>query len=36
MSIGFTNLFGSGITVIFWFYITSLLGPKEYGQIRYF
>ena len=36
MSIGFANLFGSGITAIFWFYIASLLGPEDYGQIRYF
>ena len=36
MSIGFANLFGSGIAAIFWFYIASSLGPEEYGQIRYF
>ncbi len=30
LSIGFANLFGSGITAIFWFYIASLLGPAEY------
>ena len=36
LSIGFANLFGSGITAIFWFYIASLLGPAEYGQIHYF
>ena len=36
MSIGFSNLFGSGIAAVFWFYLASLLSPEQYGQIHYF
>lgn len=36
MSIGTANLFGSGISAIFWFSLASLLNPEEYGQIHYF
>ena len=36
MSIGFSNLFGSGIAAVFWFYIASMLSPEQYGQIHYF
>ena len=35
LSIGFSNIFGSGIAAIFWFYLASLLSPEEYGQIHY-
>ncbi len=36
MSIGFANIFGSGISAIFWFYLATLIQPEEYGQIHYF
>ena len=36
MSIGTANLFGSGISGIFWFSLASLINPEEYGQIHYF
>lgn len=36
MSIGFANIFGSGISAIFWFYLATLINPEEYGQIHYF
>jgi O-antigen/teichoic acid export membrane protein len=36
MSIGTANLFGSGISAIFWFSLASLINPEEYGQIHYF
>ena len=36
MSIGSANLFGSGISAIFWFSLASLINPEEYGQIHYF
>ena len=35
-SIGFANLFGSGLSAIFWFYLASQIPPTEYGQIHYF
>ena len=35
-SLGFSNLVGSGIAAIFWFYLASLLSPEQYGQIHYF
>jgi len=35
-SIGIANLFGSGISAIFWFSLASLINPEEYGQIHYF
>ena len=30
------NLGSTGIGVIFWFYMTSLLGPEKYGELSYF
>jgi len=36
VSIGSANLFGSGISAIFWFSLASLINPEEYGQIHYF
>ena len=36
LSIGTANLFGSGISGIFWFSLASLINPEEYGQIHYF
>ena len=34
-TIGFGDIVGSGITVIFWFYLASIVNPEEYGQIHY-
>ena len=36
LSVGTANLFGSGISAIFWFSLASLINPEEYGQIHYF
>ena len=36
LSIGSANLFGSGITAIFWFYLASVINPEQYGEIHYF
>ena len=36
MSIGSANLFGSGISAIFWFSLASLINPEQYGQLHYF
>jgi O-antigen/teichoic acid export membrane protein len=36
LSIGTANLFGSGISAIFWFSLASLINPEEYGKIHYF
>tara|TARA_B100000029_G_scaffold262081_1_gene258277 strand:- start:1706 stop:2854 length:1149 start_codon:yes stop_codon:yes gene_type:complete len=36
LSIGFSNIVGSGISAIFWFYLATLINPEEYGQIHYF
>ncbi len=30
------NLSSTGIGIIFWFYMTSLLGPEKYGELSYF
>ena len=36
MSIGTANLFGSGISAIFWFSLAALINPEQYGQLHYF
>ena len=36
LSIGFSNIIGSGISAVFWFYLATLINPEEYGQIHYF
>ena len=36
LSIGFSNIIGSGISAVFWFYLATLISPEEYGQIHYF
>jgi len=35
-SIGFTDIIGSGIGAIFWFYIASVIETEQYGEISYF
>ena len=34
-SVGITDLTGTGIVAIFWFYIASQLGPENYGELTY-
>ncbi len=34
--IGSSDIIGNAISVIFWFYMASLLGAENYGQISYF
>ena len=36
LSIGFSDIVGSGISAIFWLYIASVIDPGEYGEIHYF
>jgi len=36
VSIGFADILGNGITILFWFYLASRLDPSGYGQIQYF
>lgn len=33
--IGIVDLSAASISAIFWFYVASLLGPKDYGEISY-
>ena len=35
-TIGISDIIGSGIGVIFWFYMAALLGAQHYGEIAYF
>ena len=35
-TIGVSDIVGSGIGVIFWFYMAALLGAQHYGEIAYF
>ena len=34
-TIGFANIIGGGISVIFWLYLAALLGEENYGQVSY-
>ncbi len=34
--IGVTDVTGTAITALFWFYMANLLGAEQYGQISYF
>ena len=34
--IGFGNIVSSGISALFWFYLASLLGAEDYGEVSYF
>ena len=36
LSIGFTDVLGTGISGIFWFFIATLMEPEEFGEIFYF
>jgi O-antigen/teichoic acid export membrane protein len=33
--IGLGDIFGSGIALLFWFYLAATIDPAEYGQIHY-
>lgn len=35
ISLGFTDIAGNAISIIFWFYIATLLDVAEYGQVSY-
>ena len=35
-TIGISDIIGNVISVVFWFYMASLLGAEEYGQVSYF
>lgn len=35
-TIGISDIAGNGISAIFWFYLASILGAKNYGEISYF
>ncbi|MEX2192369.1 MAG: oligosaccharide flippase family protein [Nitrosarchaeum sp.] len=35
-TLGFGNIVSAGISAIFWFYLASLLGAEDYGQVSYF
>lgn len=35
-TLGFGNITSAGISAIFWFYLASLLGAENYGQVSYF
>ena len=35
-TLGFGNIISAGISAIFWFYLASLLGAENYGQVSYF
>jgi len=36
LSIGFSDIVGSGISAVFWLYIASVINPADYGEIHYF
>ena len=36
LSIGFSDIVGSGISAVFWLYIASVINPGDYGEIHYF
>ena len=35
-SIGLANIFGTGITAVFWFFLASEIEPDEFGMIHYY
>ena len=35
-SVGITDIIGSGMGAIFWFYIASVIEAEQYGEISYF
>ena len=36
VSVGFSDIVGSGIAAVFWLYIASVMNPSDYGEIHYF
>ena len=36
ISLGFSDVIGSGLSGIFWLYIASVIEPGDYGEIHYF
>ena len=36
VSVGFSDIIGSGIAAVFWLYIASVMNPNDYGEIHYF
>jgi len=36
VSVGFSDIVGSGIAAVFWLYIASVMNPDTYGEIHYF
>jgi len=36
LSIGFSDILGSGLSSVFWLYLASSIKPEEYGEIHYF
>ena len=36
VSVGFSDIVGSGIAAVFWLYVASAMNPSDYGEIHYF
>ena len=36
VSVGFSDIVGSGVAAVFWLYIASVMNPSDYGEIHYF
>ena len=36
VSVGFSDIVGSGIAAVFWLYIALVMNPGDYGEIHYF
>ena len=36
VSVGFSDIVGSGIAAVFWLYVASAMNPGDYGEIHYF
>ena len=34
--LGFSNIIGMGISAVFWLYLANLLGPNDFGGIKYY
>ena len=35
-AIGFSDIIGTGVTALFWFYLASLINPDQYGEIFFY
>jgi len=35
-AIGFSDIIGTGITAIFWFYLASLTDPEQFGEMFFY